>query len=89
MQAAHRLSRIGAHENSSPVEGGLCTTDGGSSGTWQLDDATGDMVCVADPRVTGNTDGRSLSQLLKDRAAIMTPLYEQIERELSQAWRTK
>jgi hypothetical protein len=71
-----------------PQVGGPCSKDG-YSGVWEIDEETGELCCRIDRRATGNCDGRSLPQLIKDRAAVMEPLYEQVARELSQAWQSK
>jgi hypothetical protein len=77
----------GAHKYSGPHEGQPYSRDG-YSGTWAIDD-DGEFYCRIDKRATGSTDGKTLAQLKHDHAAVMEPIYEQVARELSEAWRTK
>jgi hypothetical protein len=79
----------GRLEHASPVEGGLCSTPGGFPGTYQFDEESGEMVCIANPRVTGDSSNKTLAQLQRDHAIRMESCYAAYEREISEAWRTK
>jgi hypothetical protein len=82
-------TNTGSHEfSSAPQEGDPCSKDG-YAGHWETDEQTGELYCRIDRRATGSTDGRSLAQLIKDRNAVMEPIYEQVARELSEAWKSK
>jgi hypothetical protein len=82
-------SNTGSHEfSSAPQEDDPCSKDG-YSGNWETDEQTGELCCRIDRRATGSSDGRSLAQLIRDRAAVMEPIYEQVARELSEAWKSK
>ena len=77
----------GAHQFATPQSGSPCTKNG-YPGVWEMGD-DGEMTCRIDPRANGATDGRTISKLLQDRAAVMEPIYESYAREISQAWKTK
>jgi hypothetical protein len=77
------------HEFNSELQPGSRCTKDGRPGVWEMDEQTGELYCRIDRRATGSTDGRSLPQLIKDRAAVMEPIYEQVARELSEAWKNK
>ena len=82
------VANTGSHAYSGPVEGAACTTNGGFSGTWQTDDESGELVCVADTRTNGNTDGRLLDQLQRDYATVMEAAYQEYSNWVSNQWRT-
>ena len=81
-------STVGAHANSSPAEGDLCTTSGGFSGTWQTNE-DGELVCLADPRTNGDSAGKTLQQLQLDHASVMEAAYAAHDEWLRNQWKTK
>lgn len=46
------------------------------------------MICVVDRRATDNSN-KTLAQLQHDHAAAVEIAYQQYEREITEAWRSK
>ncbi len=66
--------------------GDACTIDGWA-GTMQIDE-TGELVCVP-RRASGQVDGRSLNQLMKDHATTMDAIYLEYQQRTSEMWKSK